>query len=697
MMSDLITWIGSWWMNTLSWWQWLTLLAVPPAIIALYFLKLKRRPLEVPSTYLWHKSIEDLHVNTIWQRLRRNLLLFLQLLLVLLIMLAVLRPGMKGSKLLGNRFVFLIDNSASMQATDLEGSRLEDAKRSAREAIELMQPGDVAMVVSFSDSPKIEQMFTESKRALLRSVDEIKPTTRKTSLSEALKVASGLANPGRTADDARDVQVAEAKPATLYIFSDGKFPETTMSLGNLEPVYMPIGTDEATNVGIAIFNVRRNESRVDQLQAFARLENYSKAEASVSIELLLDGEMIDAARLQIGLGEAQGFERDLGELQTGKLELVITEAEFFTAEGEPLKDQLALDNRAWTVARRSQPANVLLVTPGCEPLEFALSTGLAMKLANVTVESPGVLEDEKSEYYQREAVGAYDLIIFDRCRPKVMPQANTFFLGAMPVHAIELPPEEEGGEPRQIDIWQTEERVDGPKIIDIDSSHPLAQWIAMDNVLIAEASPIKVPSGGTVLVDSHLGPMLAIAPRDGFEDLVLAFPFTDYVTDDKGIKRLRAMTNWQGRSSFPVFMLNLLQYFGGGQGGLDTLSAQPGEQVALMGPEPGKELDIVKPSGNRAKVPVGKLGHAKFGDTEELGIYDVQAGGKPIDHFSVNLFDSAESDISVRQEIELGHVAVKGRTSNWESARAEFWKYILLAGFVLLLIEWWVYHRRVYV
>ena len=55
---------------------------VPPAIVALYFLKLQRQPLEVPSTYLWHRTIEDLHVNSLWQRLRQNLLLFLQLLLV---------------------------------------------------------------------------------------------------------------------------------------------------------------------------------------------------------------------------------------------------------------------------------------------------------------------------------------------------------------------------------------------------------------------------------------------------------------------------------------------------------------------------------------------------------------------------------------------------------------------------------------
>lgn len=683
--------------NMLSWWQWLILAAVPPAIIALYFLKLKRRPLEVPSTYLWHRSIEDLHVNTIWQRLRRNLLLFLQLLLLLLIMFAVLRPGVKGAKLLGNRFIFLVDNSASMQSTDVEESRLEKAKRSAREAIELMQPGDVAMVVSFSDRPKIEQMFTENKRALLRSIEEIEASSRTTSLSEAIKVASGLANPGRSASDATDVQVAEAKPATLYIFSDGRFPETEIALGNLEPVYKPIGTDDAANVGIAIFNVRRNETRPDQLQAFARLQNYSEAEASVALELLLDGEMIDAARFQIGPGETQGFQRDLGDLQTGRLRLVITETEFLYENGTVARDRLALDNVAWTVARRSRPANVLLVTPGCEPLQFALSTGLALRLANVTLESPEALDDEQSDYYQQEAIGAYDLIIFDRCRPKRMPQSNTFFLGTMPVTSVELPPEEEGGEPRRIEVWQTEERAVGPKIIDIDSSHPLTQWIAMDNVLIAEAAPIKVPSGGTVLIDSHVGPMMAIAPRGGFEDLVLAFPFVEEVTGDDGIERLLATTNWQGRSSFPVFMLNLLQYFGGGQSGLDALSAQPGGQVALQGPAPEVSLEVHKPGGDRETVPADRLGRAKFSDTEELGIYEVRADGKAVDRFSVNLFDPGESDIRVRQRIQLGHVPVEGETTDWEPARQEFWKYLLFAGFLLLLFEWWVYHRRVYV
>src|SRR5208282_3040429 len=55
--------------------RWFALAGVPVGIIALYFLKLKRRPVKVSSTLLWRKSLEDLHVNSLFQRLRRNLLL----------------------------------------------------------------------------------------------------------------------------------------------------------------------------------------------------------------------------------------------------------------------------------------------------------------------------------------------------------------------------------------------------------------------------------------------------------------------------------------------------------------------------------------------------------------------------------------------------------------------------------------------
>src|SRR5487761_1669062 len=248
--------------------QWSLLALVPPAIVALYFLKLKRQPLEVPSTYLWHRSIEDLHVNSIWQRLRQSLLLFLQLLLIALLIFTLTRPSWQATRLIGNRFIFLVDNSASMGATDIEPTRLAAAKQKTLALIDEMASGDVAMVISFADNARVEQAFTATRNELRRHVEEIKQTDRPTSLADALRVASGLANPGRSSNqqDSQDFQVAEAEPATLYIFSDGKFPDVKdFSLGHLRPVYEPIGAETSENVAIAAFTATRHESNPDVL------------------------------------------------------------------------------------------------------------------------------------------------------------------------------------------------------------------------------------------------------------------------------------------------------------------------------------------------------------------------------------------------------------------------------------------------
>src|SRR5215216_5342474 len=134
---------------------WAVLLGIPVGIIALYFLKLRRRPVQVPSTLLWRRSLEDLHVNSLFQRLRKNLLLFLQLLAVILAMLALTGPRIKGTGSQGQRFVLAIDNSASMMATDIKPTRLARAKEDAKRIVASMDSDDLAMVIAFSDRAKV--------------------------------------------------------------------------------------------------------------------------------------------------------------------------------------------------------------------------------------------------------------------------------------------------------------------------------------------------------------------------------------------------------------------------------------------------------------------------------------------------------------------------------------------------------------
>jgi len=640
-VTSLFTWLRSWFVNTLSWWQWAVLLAVPPAIIALYFLRLKRRPLEVPSTYLWHKTIEDLHVNSLWQRLRRNLLLLLQLLLLLLLILALLRPSWQEKKLIGDRFIFLIDNSASMRATDVEPSRLEEAKRRVRDLIDEMESDDVAMIISFSDTAQTVQSYTNDRSRLRRRLDSIAPTYGRTSLLGALKLAAGLANPGRSAEEDSEYQVAEAMPADLYIFSDGKFgPVTGFSLGNLKPVFVPLGKPRAANVGILALSVARNELKPEQVQALARVRNFGAEAATVELDLLLADDrnsdperfdLLDHDRFELAADEARDLTFDLGDVLSGKLKLVLTAG-----------DHLACDDVAYAVVTPPRRAIVLLLTSGNEPLETALTTDAAMRMANVTIETPDFLETDA--YRKLATDGEYDLVIYDGCRwddvpeaNRVMPRSNTFFIGG-------LPPEEG---------WS---KVDSGahQVLAVETNHPLLQWLDLGDVIFAQGSVIQPPSGGTVLIHSEAGPVLAVAPREGFEDLVLGFAIVQEVTDadNKSVKYQN--TNWPTLPSFAIFAHNLLRY------------VQARETT--------------------------------------LGVYDVQydversSSERATRRFAVNLFDRAESDIrpTSAPAIQIGYVEVSGQP-DFETGRREIWKVLVLGGLVVLLVEWYIYSRRVYV
>src|SRR3954462_8873245 len=417
--------------NALSPWQWGVLALVPPAILALYFLKLKRQPLEVPSTYLWKRTIEDLHVNSLWQRLRQNLLLFLQLLLVALAMLALLRPGWEGAKLQGDRFIFLVDNSASMSATDARSAknRLEEAKKRVSGMIDQMSSGMTAMIISFADVPQVVQEFTDNRRLLRERLATIEPTGRGTDLHGALELADGLANPSRIPirEGDRDIDVVEAQPATIYIFSDGRFEDVKgFSLGNLKPFYVPIGTFEAQNLAITGLTTRRDESRPEEKQAFVQVANFTSAAQKPVVEVQLNGSFLDAKEVSVPAGETSGVVFPLASAPEGKLSARLK----YELDTPDKRDVLLQDDMGYAAINEAKPGRVLVVTPGDVALQVALATPRAGRLANIQIKSPDVLATD--DYKRESELGLYDLVIFDQCAPTAMPRANTLFVGRLP-------------------------------------------------------------------------------------------------------------------------------------------------------------------------------------------------------------------------------------------------------------------------
>lgn len=663
--------MGPQWTSMLAPWQWALLALVPPAIVALYFLKLRREPLEVPSTYLWRKTIEDLRVNSLWQRLRQSLLLLLQLLLVGLAMLALLRPAWRSNELVGDRFVFLIDNSASMAARDTPPSRLDEAKRRALELIDRMQSGDVGLVVSFNDAAHVVQPFTDNRRALRRAVQSIRQTNRPTDLTEALRVVTGLANSERSGPGTDDAQAAPGLPTTLYVLSDGNFPKLTgVTLGNLQPNYLPVGLQNAKNVGVVAFSTRVNEEKPEQLQAFARVENHGPEETALDAGLYLDGELVDNQRIEIAPGQSTGVAFDLAGQDDGVLELRID-----------AQDALELDDRAWAAMSRPRRGRVLLVSDGNEPLELALATGRAQAAFEVVRQPTSALADPK--FLAQANAAQYDLMIFDRCAPPIpegetspekraelMPQANTMWIGRTPPAG-----------------WSSKPSASLPQIIDTDRAHPVMQLIEMGDVLVAEAAPLVPPLGASVLVSSHVGPLIAIAPREGYEDLVIGFEL---------IGEGKVTTNWPVRRSFPLFVLNAVGYLAGGQqAAAESRSVRPGEAIALRSDQAAARLSVTTPEGRTLPVSRGNLGAYNFTDTESLGPYSVDRDGQTIERFAVNLFDGRESNLRPQPSFEVGYTTVEAQGDAIAKPR-DLWKWLLGAALAILLLEWYIYNRRVY-
>ncbi len=655
--------------NMLSWWQWLIMAAIPPLIIMLYFLKLRRMPIEVPSTYLWKKTIEDLHVNSIWQRLRKNLLLFLQLLIVLCLVLACLRPGYRGEETLGSRSIFMIDNSGSMQATDVDDSRLANAKTQALRMIDALKGGDVGMVIAFSDRADVRQGFTSDKKKLRSAIDSIVATNRTTDLNEALRAAAGLANPGRTSQiaDINDIQVAEALPATLYILSDGGFGPPQIDLGNLSAEYIAIGTQTPQNVGILAFTAERNTEKDGRIEAFARVQNFGSETQNFTATLKLDNELADATDVSIPAGESSGISFEVNQIAEGQLTLELE-----------LSDDFALDNRAFAGLDPPRQLEVVLVTDGNMALEAALATEQAQALATLRIIAPASLQTP--EVQQLAAAGQIDMFIYDQCAPEKMPNANTLFIGSVPSNSD----------------WKAKPASGPLFIIDTNRSHPILQYVDMGTVRIVEGQALELPPGGTELLRTETGILMAVAPRDAYQDAVLAMPLAKQTS--QGVV---PNTDWPIRRSFPVFIFNALEYLGGAVSTASAKTIKPGQPAVLNLANRYEKVRVTGPAGRSQTMERAGQPNLIYTQTDDLGFYQTKpaesgtGGDRLLQLFSVNLFSEQESNLATAPEVSIGAVTVAANQVQKDIVRIEFWRWLLAVALIVLSVEWFLYTRRV--
>src|SRR5580765_3025160 len=148
-----------------------------PAVVAMYLLRLRRRETIVPSTLLWQRLAADVEANAPWQKLRRSLLLLLQLLLVAILALLAARPFLERPAGLAHDIVLVLDTSASMAATDVTPNRLEAAKVAALEALRDLPAGGKVSVVTADRTARIVVNETSDMGRVRQALDGIEPTS----------------------------------------------------------------------------------------------------------------------------------------------------------------------------------------------------------------------------------------------------------------------------------------------------------------------------------------------------------------------------------------------------------------------------------------------------------------------------------------------------------------------------------------
>ena len=695
------------------------LFLVPPLLILLYFLRLKRKPVAVSSTFLWQQSIEDLHVNRLMQWLRRNVLLLLQLLAVLMLIYGILGPRWHASHLSGRHYILMIDTSCSMSATDVPSypTRLDWAKAQALREIDAATDGDSGMVIAFHETAEIRQSYTTNRAALRKAIEALTPSNRRTRIDEALSLAASLANPLRSTENEvaapanpepgkeRTYVAVEGLQAELHLFSDGRFPPVPdFALANLNLIFHVPPVAAVNNRAITNLTAERDPTDPSRLIARAVVHNFSNHPylARLGLERLdANGALLgryEEDRLP-GESDEEFARRQIIPANSVRPEITFTipnvsetEPAILRLRLENAEDSLPQDDTAWITLGIVRRARVLIIGPSNEQLQNFIAAPAIQRIAEFSMLGPEVLSpDSKPESYRQPAQeGQYDLVIFDRCGPnhlEEMPAANTLFIGYPPPPF--LPADRaKPSDPRAVTP------VTGPLIRGWQSRHPVLQGLrALDTIAIADAFrlPELPPRTDRLIEGDRNHVLLAAIPRRAYTDLVLTFPLMT--------REGKWNTNWPLQITFPLFLRNVIVNFGNVRDAGAEESLHPGE-LKVIAARGATEARLQLPDGQMLKLERGSRPNFLIADTEQLGIYTLTweepRGSRRVPEsrrFAVNLFDTSESDLTPAESITIGTTTVTADQPRKQPV--DLWKIPITLGLIAVLLEWWIYNRRV--
>jgi VWA domain-containing protein/aerotolerance regulator-like protein len=656
-----------------------------PAVVAMYLLKLRRDETIIPSTLLWSRLVADVEANAPWQKLRRSLLLLLQLLLVAILAMLAARPFLERPAGLARDVVVVLDTSASMGATDIGPNRIEAAKTAAIAALRDLPTGGKVSLIAADRRARIVVNETTDLGRVRQALDGIEVSSSRGDLGDALELA------GKLAARSGDAQILVATDGALAV------PAAGSATVPAKITVLPVGR-ERRNQAIVALAVRTAPSAVTR-SVFVSVANLDLERAARRLEVWGDGGLIEVRDLQLEAQARSDVVIDDVPRDVATLELRLVGADPATTVAP---DQLAVDDHAWAIIPPDRPRLILVVGPGDPYLETALSY-----LPNV--ELFGVPLAEYGPATERKDGRPWDLVIFEGALPATLPRSPILAIGPTATSPL-------GG------VTGT---LTNPGIGSLDPAEPVLRYVDLSTTHIASSTKMTLPEWARTIIPGPGGaPLLYTGSRAGLPTAVLAFE--------------PRKSDLPLQVAFPVLLANLTgELLGGSQA--PTEAIQPGTPVDLTIPADATALSVERPDGSVVELVPGADGAVSvtFSGTELPGVYTVTpvlapvASGSgspapraspsttpasgapsapPIDpnaptRFSVALFDVDESTIAPGSAAAIEALgAIGGPAASPDpgaqpaaevrpTTRDELWFPIVLLVLLGLCVEWALYHR----
>lgn len=605
-------------------------LAIP--ILLLYMLKLRRKPVQVSSTLLWEQLLRDRQANAPWQKLRRNLLLFLQLLILVALSLALARPAIQTPVVASGSLIVLLDASASMNADDVTPSRFETARRAVQQLINGLPPASRLTLILVGRTPQVLAAAETDPARLREALASAQVTQGGADWQAAFALAAGAAQGSRE--------------VTTVIVSDGGLPASGLPALPGEMRYLPIGADE-DNLAVTALALRASSGGP---QLFAEVTNYGQTTREMLLSFYLGETLLTARRLIVPPASSRSLTLDDLPDQPG-----VYQARLSDPGGNTRLDALPLDDVAFAVYQAASARRVLLVSPGNLFLEQALA---AMPGIRPFRALPG--PDGRPQI----PTETFDLYILDGLLPDPLPAGNLLFVN--PPSNLLFPVGEPFDDMTGLQVHE----------------HPLTRFVDWGNVHVMKAQRVQLPPWAETLVETQAGPLIFAGETNGRRIAALTFDLRE--------------SDLPLQVAYPILFANLLDYLVPPSAFDASRALQPGESLTIQPSVGVEQVVVVSPSGQAyAFTPLAApLIFTETGELGYYAVNFLKEDVTAYQTFVVNLFDPLESDIRPRAAIQVGSVQVASGAAEQVGQR-EGWSWLAGLALLILLAEWQAYHRRV--